>query len=202
MKKKSILMMSKNAEPLYGLVLAGGESSRMNSDKALLNYFGKPQYERIYELLQPFCEQVFISGKESQTYHLPVITDHQNYESWGPLAGLMTAYDMLPGNWIVVAIDYPLIQESDIQLLINQRDDTYDATVYFDYENQFFEPFIGVYEKQILQFMKEQAVNYKYSAQKLLHQRMVKKATPINNEILQSIDTPEAMEKIQLKLKL
>lgn len=196
------MKMSKDIQPLNGLVLAGGQSSRMNADKSLLEYYNKPQYERVYELLEPFCERVYISGKEPRLYRYSTITDHPNYASWGPLAGLMTAFDAHPGNWLVMAIDYPLIQNSDIKLLIDQRDDAYDATVYFDFDNQFFEPFIGIYEERMLSYIKAHAFQNNFSAQKLLHQCMVKKVKPRDNELLQSIDTPQAMERMRSKLKM
>ena len=39
--------------PLFGLVLAGGRSSRMQADKAALAYDCKPQLARAFELLAP-----------------------------------------------------------------------------------------------------------------------------------------------------
>ena len=52
--------------PLYGLVLAGGKSSRMNQEKAKLSYHGKAQYLVCHDLLKQHCEKVFISARRDQ----------------------------------------------------------------------------------------------------------------------------------------
>ena len=43
--------------PLYGLVLAGGRSTRMGQDKAALAYHGKSQLDWAMDLIRPFVEQ-------------------------------------------------------------------------------------------------------------------------------------------------
>ena len=47
--------MSARAAPVYGLILAGGSSSRMQRDKAALKYQGKSQLDRAFELAEPAC---------------------------------------------------------------------------------------------------------------------------------------------------
>ena len=47
---------------LYGLVLTGGRSRRMQRDKAGLEYAGQSQLERAMELLTPLVTRCFVSG--------------------------------------------------------------------------------------------------------------------------------------------
>jgi nucleoside-triphosphatase THEP1 len=54
------------AKPITGLVLCGGQSVRMGSDKAFLEYHGKPQCYHLYDELQTIYNNVFISCNESQ----------------------------------------------------------------------------------------------------------------------------------------
>ena len=49
-------MIHKKLENLYGLVLAGGLSSRMNKDKSTLDYHGKSQVEYCFDLLSLSCK--------------------------------------------------------------------------------------------------------------------------------------------------
>lgn len=78
---------------ICGYVLAGGHSSRMGSDKALLEIDDRTAIERQCELLEPFCTQgVFIAGARSQELlglRWPVIEDAQHDQ--GPLSGIVGA---------------------------------------------------------------------------------------------------------------
>ena len=49
-----------------GLVLAGGLSTRMGTDKGLINYHGTPQREYLFELLSKVCHRVFTSCRIGQ----------------------------------------------------------------------------------------------------------------------------------------
>ena len=48
--------------PVYGLLLAGGRSSRMHRDKAALEYHGRSQLAHAFDLLTTAVEQVFSQG--------------------------------------------------------------------------------------------------------------------------------------------
>lgn len=70
---------------ILGLVLAGGQSSRFGSDKALAELNGQTLISRAIENLSGWCEQVIIAGRE--TGPAPCIPDWP-HPGMGPLAGL------------------------------------------------------------------------------------------------------------------
>jgi len=53
--------------PLLGLVLAGGRSTRMRTDKAALRYGGRSQLERAMELITPHVQRAYVSVRADQT---------------------------------------------------------------------------------------------------------------------------------------
>ncbi len=58
---------SNSSKPaLYGLILAGGKSVRMGSDKSVINWHGKEQRYYMADILAGFCKEVFISCRAEQ----------------------------------------------------------------------------------------------------------------------------------------
>lgn len=111
--------------PVFGLVLAGGESRRMGQDKALLLRDGKSQLAHIAELLGRVTTRVFVSTRSSQQddkerAQFEQIVDH--YDNMGPVAGILSALEEHPdADWLVVACDLPNIDEPTLRYLIEHR---------------------------------------------------------------------------------
>lgn len=135
--------------PTYGLVLTGGKSERMKSDKALLEYKGVPHAAYIRNTLAPFCDDVFLSARKDQwagtvIADLPVIED--TVTAKGPIAGILSAFEKHPdANWIVVACDLVHFNKKTIELLLENYDKTAVATAYKNTEKGFPEPLCALY---------------------------------------------------------
>lgn len=175
---------------LNGLVLAGGYSQRMKRDKADLSYHDKPQYQYVYDLLQPFCQQLFISCKLGKSYPLPCIYDKDDMIQ-GPIAGLFSAYSSIKTAWFVVAIDYPFFDPNAVEQLLQERDTNFLATVYYNAESHFFEPYLGIYEAAFFDILATEIAAGNFSLQKILQRNQVKKVIPKNPIVLKSVDTLE-----------
>ena len=52
-----------NTKPITGIVLAGGRSSRMGSDKSLMVLNGKTLVEYAIDALKPLCNKVVKIGR-------------------------------------------------------------------------------------------------------------------------------------------
>ncbi len=139
--------------PLYGLVLTGGDSSRMNRDKALLYYHGRPQAEEIYGLLSEVCKQVYISSKKDQWRgkslgKLPEI--HDIFLGLGPLSGILSAMQThTQAAWLVVACDLPYVNRGTIETLVKNRNPFKMATCFKSALGHLPEPLCSVYEPKI-----------------------------------------------------
>jgi molybdopterin-guanine dinucleotide biosynthesis protein A len=122
------------APPLYGLVLAGGRSTRMQRDKATLSYQGRTQLDRAMELLSSCVAQAFVSVRPDQRAEpsrarFAQVVDTQ--EGLGPVAGIAAAQALRPdAAWLVVACDLPHLDLPTLQHLIAHRDPSRSATVY------------------------------------------------------------------------
>jgi molybdopterin-guanine dinucleotide biosynthesis protein A len=135
---------------LFGLVLAGGASTRMKRDKAALAYHGKPQVQWAYDLLSEFCAATFVSVRPDQRDEptratLPQVVDRQ--PGIGPIAGITAALAEHPkAAWLVVACDLPFITAPTLQNLIAQRDPQRVATAYRSNHDSLPEPLCAIWE--------------------------------------------------------
>jgi molybdenum cofactor guanylyltransferase len=111
------------SHPIYGLVLVGGESRRMGSDKALLRYGDQgTQLERTAALLNQVCDQVFVSLRKEQGFECPAQTlpIYDSIEAIkGPLCGILSAMAAVPeADWLVLACDLPFLKQATLEKLI------------------------------------------------------------------------------------
>jgi len=138
-----------NLPPLYGLVLAGGESRRMGRDKATLEYHGRPQVEWAVELLTRHCERVFVSVRPGHTAD-PVRARHATivdaHEGIGPIAGIAAAQAAHPAAaWLVLACDLPFLGDEALRRLIAVRG-AHAVTAYRSTHDGMPEPLCAIYE--------------------------------------------------------
>ncbi|MGH8178844.1 MAG: MoaD family protein [Steroidobacter sp.] len=136
--------------PLFGLILAGGASTRMQRDKAALSYHGKSQLEWAFELLSDVCAATFVSVRPDQRNDatrapFPQIVDRE--PGGGPLAGISAALLEHPkAAWLVVACDLPFVTEATLRELIEHRDPQCVATAYRSAHDGLPEPLCAIWE--------------------------------------------------------
>lgn len=136
--------------PLYGLVLTGGRSKRMQRDKAVLEYAGRTQLARAMALLEPLVERCFVSTRadqqgDAQRAAYPQIVDQ--LDAIGPIAGLHAALHSHPqAAWLVLACDLPFLDAATLQQLIAARAPQRLATAFSSSHDGKPEPLCAIYE--------------------------------------------------------
>jgi molybdopterin-guanine dinucleotide biosynthesis protein A len=136
--------------PLFGLVLAGGASTRMRTDKAALQYHGRPQLQWAFELVAKFCAASFVSVRPDQRSDAaraghPQIVDRR--PGIGPIAGISAALLEQPkAAWLVLACDLPFLTERTLEHLIAHRDASKIATAYRSAHDGLPEPLCAIWE--------------------------------------------------------
>ncbi len=183
--------------PLNGLILSGGRSRRMGSDKALLHYNGRLQIERCQELLQKMCQKVYISTRENQFHDSIAPTLERLYDrfvDFGPLGGILTALQTHSKSaWLIVACDLPFLDETLLQELLTQRNPFAMASV-FSHENGFLEPLCGIYEPKIRKSLFAYMANEIYCPQKILKQLNVHEIDLKNAQALTNVNHAQEYE--------
>ena len=109
-----------------GYVLAGGKSSRMGRDKALLELAGKPLVFHAVSKLRRVCEDVHISsGRPELEAFAPLVPDLHG--ECGPMSGLEAALEHSRHEWnLFMPVDMPFLPaaflEDWVREVIDERD--------------------------------------------------------------------------------
>ncbi len=197
-------MGNNNIPKLNGLVLAGGKSTRMGSDKSQIQYHGIPHQEYLYKLLESACDEVFLSVRPEQLESIPpgfkAVADNDQYK--GPFNGILSAHADNPNvAWLVLACDLPLIDVQSITQLIKERDPNKNATYFSTKESGLPEPLFTIWEPQAL----EQAKKYLETAEsscprKFLINSDIKLVFPSRDEVLYNANSLSEYEYAKAKI--
>jgi molybdopterin-guanine dinucleotide biosynthesis protein A len=102
-----------------GFVLAGGRSSRMGQDKALVRFAGQPLVEHALSILrQAGLTASLAGGTSSLANFAPVVEDTK--AGLGPLGGICAALRSTSARWAVfLPVDLPLLPASLVGFLLD-----------------------------------------------------------------------------------
>jgi molybdenum cofactor guanylyltransferase len=102
---------------LLGAVLAGGRSSRFGSDKAVALWDGKRLLDRSRALLEPWCDEVVIVGRDGGVADMP-------RPDLGPLGGIAGALDHAAGHGfrcvLTISCDMPRLPDGLMEALLRR----------------------------------------------------------------------------------
>ncbi len=181
-------LIQEKIAPIKGLVLVGGESTRMGKDKSELNYFGKPQKEYAKELLENNNFETYYSVKK-ESGNSEEISD--KFLNLGPFGGICSAFQKDPNSaWLVLATDVPFVNDEVIRQLLKHRNPSKVATAIKGKSKEFVEPLITIYEPKaysiLLQYL---AQGYSCPRKMLINSDV--ETVEIDDEFIRNINTPE-----------
>ena len=150
-----------------GIILSGGKSSRMGSDKGLLVLHEKPLIQYAIEVLKELCDDIIICANKPgyDRFGFPVIKDV--YPDLGPIGGIYTGLlNSDSGSNFVLSCDMPFINPHTVTFLLTKRDKSL-ASIPIHGQN-IIEPLCALYSKAILPQLKTQIRNQDLKLMNLL----------------------------------
>jgi len=142
--------------PFTAVILAGGKSTRMGTDKALLPLGHSTIIEQICAVAQlVFAETLIISADRSKYATLQlrgskILEDDASFKGNGPLAGIYTGLSHASHTAACfLTCDMPFVDPAILRYLTTEWDPRCDVTC-FQNAQGFHEPFPGMYRRQIL----------------------------------------------------
>ena len=190
--------------PLWGLVLAGGESRRMGQDKGNLALFGEPQATVAWQMLDRACSRAFVSVRSGQTAvrpysKLPHIVDDGG-DATGPIAGLLAGWKRYEDvAWLLLAADMPFVDEAMLRTLIGSRDTKALATA-FRHRGGKPEPLCTIWEPRANAVLRQRERAGERSLSGLLEASAVRWVEPRDASRLASVNTPDELERARAML--
>ncbi|MDK2779574.1 MAG: molybdenum cofactor guanylyltransferase [Pseudomonadota bacterium] len=141
-----------------GIILAGGNSSRMGGDKALLPIHGMTLLEHTTAVVRDCLQTVWISRRQDQP--LPAGSDRTVYDSIsdaGPLAGIAAALQaaLTDGRFngmLIVPVDLPLLTADTLRPLLQEGRRLQQPVCY----GRNFMPLYLPVRSEILEFIQQQ----------------------------------------------
>lgn len=191
----------KTNHSLHGLVLAGGQSSRMGQDKAaLVHPDGRTLARRCHDLLKDAgCESVAISIRHDQQIpagldDLEIVRDPAG-ESLGPIVGMVSGMRLHPNsNWLVVACDLPRL---DLPTLTHLVDSKMTDENFLAYRSEFDglpEPLCTLYSPAALPVLEQAQADDFRCPRKILLRGDCRLLEPVTPRALDNANTPEDWE--------
>jgi molybdenum cofactor guanylyltransferase len=113
---------------ITGIILAGGKSSRIGSDKGFLLLKNKPFILHVIEALQPLVSDIIIVSNNADYDIFKLKRVNDLIEDSGPLAGIYTGlhYSNTENN-LVLSCDIPLINTETLRKLEILKEENVDV---------------------------------------------------------------------------
>jgi molybdopterin-guanine dinucleotide biosynthesis protein A len=181
------------------VIIAGGKSSRMKENKALLP-FGRfsslTEYQ--YERLNKIFSKVYISTKENKfDFEVDIIEDVNNISS--PLVALVSIFETLEADEVfVLSVDAPFVEKIVIEKLYEAKASKLDVIVVQSKHG--IEPLCAIYNRSFLGKAKIALKNNQHRLQSLFDDLEVKKVLIEEEKYFMNLNYPEDYKSAKLRL--
>jgi molybdenum cofactor guanylyltransferase len=192
-------VISSEPPQVSALILAGGLSTRMGTDKALLPWQGVPLLECVCQVALQCCPSVSVLTPWPQRYQAVVSTPVQfipePMPQQGPLIGLEQGLGQIPSPWVLLlACDLPCLNPQILQGWIRQlRVVPHSSLAQVPYQKGHWEPLCGFYHQRCLPPLQSFIAQGGRSFQRWLEQIPVQKlgVNETTAAMLRNCNTPE-----------
>lgn len=136
-----------NSKDITGIILAGGKSNRMGTDKGFLLFNEKPFIQYSIDALQALVSNIIIVSNDISYDALGYQRINDSQKDFGPVAGIYSGLKTSKTTYnIILSCDIPLIKPAILQILIDAVDDHSDVIQIVSDDKKM--PLIALYKKQ------------------------------------------------------
>lgn len=196
-----------NTVSLSAIVLAGGKSSRMGRDKALIHFQGVPMLQRVCEVALKCASEVYVVTPWPDRYE-KILPDSccliqevpltGETEPHGPLVGFALGLARVETDWVLLlACDLPQLRAEVLQDWVTSLENVAEnAIAVLSRQPKGWEPLCGFYRRQCLPILAQFINEGGRSFQRWLAQHPVQELPEIDTQMLFNCNTPADLERL------
>ena len=179
------------------VILAGGKSSRMQRDKALLPFWGYSSLAEFqYIRLSKLFSKVYISSKNNKfDFDVDIIEDR--YEESSPLVALVSIFETLSNieEVFLLSVDAPFVNKGIIDTLYKNNNVIKDIVV--AKSNNGLEPLCAIYNRSCLIEAKKALKANQHKLRSLFKNLNIKIVKIENESAFINLNYPSEYEKVK-----
>jgi molybdopterin-guanine dinucleotide biosynthesis protein A len=140
---------------MTGIVLMGGKSKRMGSDKAFLSWHGQTLYSLAAEKLRKYCTSIYLSINDHQEpyHHFEYSCIKDAFENEGPMGGIITCHRILHDSLFILACDMPFVSDEEMVFLMDHHASKSGCTMFYNENRGHFEPLLSIWDVHSLEML-------------------------------------------------
>ena len=143
-----------NKNNITGVILAGGKSSRMGTDKGTLVLKEKTFIQHIIDAMEPLVGDIIIVSDNPNHIIFGIKRIEDTIKDAGPLAGIYSGLQYSKTNYnLVVSCDVPLITSEVLSKLIENHEEGLDVVQLESHQKTM--PLTALYNKLCTQTIKD-----------------------------------------------
>lgn len=188
---------------LAAFILAGGKSTRMGTDKALVRLRGRTLLDLALETARSVATKVAIVGSSTKfSAHAPVIEDI--FPDCGPLGGIHAALQSSTSDLnLILGVDLPLVTPQLLEFLLSKAAGSPAALVTVPRTIRGWQPLCAVYRREFRQVAEDALRAGRYKIDALFDPARTRaiaeeelRAAGFSAEVFRNLNTPEDLVEV------
>lgn len=177
-----------------GLILMGGQSTRMGQDKAFVKWKGQTLLEHALNLLRPITPDIYLSVNQEQFNKLNTSFSciEDKYPQKGPLGGILSGLESLQKSLLVIGIDMPNVDAATLNKILEQQRAAEDVIAYRD--GQRWHPLPSFWSVNLIEDLKTTISSKDVSLQGVLDKHAKALDVTLDGTIVLNINSPGNLE--------
>lgn len=179
-------------EAITGIILAGGKSTRMGTDKGLMPFRGKPMIQHIINPMAKICERILVVSENSMygMFGFELIKDEK--PDYGPVMGILSGLrQSTTDRNLILSCDAPFVGFNLMKELVLKSD---GANVVAACSSEGIHPLIAVYDRDCISVFEQAVASGEHRMRTVLKKLNVEELVVKNENLVRNLNAKEDLK--------